>query len=559
MPFASFLTIMFLLAMIRLSFFFGGEFFGCGSLLVSFVAGALYLVYALPRKGLTFIRGRQRPIQPDSQESIYRLGESISWGGEELPAKVATTHFLVAGTTGAGKTLLLTKLMESVLPFIGKRRADGNRFDRRALVYDAKGDVLSTLYQLTDSRVVTLHPFDQRGAAWDIAKDITTPAAALQMASILVPQDRNATGNPFFILAAQNLMRGALLCLMQTVGENWTLRDVLLALRFEERLRQLLEKTLEGRGILDQFFRAGSDTLQGVRATVATKIAPYEVIAAAWDNATEKVSLTEFMKGEFVLVLGNDEETRTALDAINKVLFKRLSELILAGSETKTRQTWIFIDEVREAGNLEGLSRLMTKGRSKGACIALGFQAIEGMREVYGDNVASEITGLCNNKAILLLESPPSAQWASELFGKAELIDRRESISRNQQQGRWSLLPGRNRSISEQRLTTDSVLASEIMTLPPASPENGLQGFFITRERGAYRQTVTWGKMAPMTRRGIKDEANFLPRPGEQQYLREWDFADHVRLGIKQLCSVSADKDKPEKKNSVTTLKRVRS
>ena len=107
-----------------------------------------------------------------------------------------------------------------------------------------------------------------------------------------------------------------------------------------------------------------------VRATVATKIAPYEVIAAAWDNATEKVSLTEFMKGEFVLVLGNDEETRTALDAINKVLFKRLSELILAGSETRTRQTWIFIDEVREAGNLEGLSRLMTKGRSKGACRA---------------------------------------------------------------------------------------------------------------------------------------------------------------------------------------------
>lgn len=555
MPFVTPLLVFFFAAIIRLSFIFGSDFIGWVVVLLGALTVTLYLIYTLPRKGLTFIRGRQRPVQAESNKTTYQPGESISWGGEELPAKVATTHFLVAGTTGAGKTLLLSKLMESVLPFIGKRRADGSPFDRRALVYDAKGDVLSTLYQFTDSRVVTLHPFDRRGAAWDIAKDITTPAAALQMASILVPQDRNATGNPFFILAAQNLMRGALLSLMQTVGDNWTLRDVLLALRFEERLRQLLEKTLEGRGILDQFFRAGSDTLQGVRATVATKIAPYEVIAAAWDNATEKVSLTEFMKGEFVLVLGNDEETRTALDAINKVLFKRLSELILAGSETRTRQTWIFIDEVREAGNLEGLSRLMTKGRSKGACIALGFQAIEGMREVYGDNVASEITGLCNNKAILLLESPPSAQWASELFGKTELIDRRESVTRTQSSR--IALPGRNRSISEQRLTTDSVLASEIMTLPPASPENGLYGFFLTRERGAYRDRVPWGKIAPMKRKGAENRANFLPRPGEEQYLREWDITDYERVGIKQLCSVSPDR--LEKKNAALSLKRVRS
>ena len=444
MLFAPALFTLFIFALVRLSFFFGGELVGWGSLLLGVLVITLYLAYALPKKGLTFVRGRRHPIQEEGQGAAYPPGESIFWGGEELPAKAATTHFLVAGTTGSGKTVLLNKLMESVLPYIGKRRRDGTAFDRRALVYDSKGDVLSTLHQLTDARVVTLHPFDRRGAAWDIARDITTPAAALQMSSILIPQDKFAAGNPFFILAAQNLMRGALLSLMQSVGKDWTLRDVLLALRFEERLRQLLEKTQEGRGILDQFFRVGSETLQGVRATVATKIAPYEVIAAAWDNAKEKVSLREFIEGEFVLVLGNDEETRTALDAINRVLFKRLSELILSGSETKTRQTWIFLDEVREAGNLEGLSRLMTQGRSKGACLALGFQAIEGMREVYGDNVASEITGLCNNKAILLLESPPSAKWASELFGKAELIDRRESVSRNQ--STRSTLPGWNRS-----------------------------------------------------------------------------------------------------------------
>ena len=87
------------------------------------------------------------------------------------------------GTTGAGKTLLLHRLMRSVLPTIGKRRLDGISLDRRALVYDAKGDVLSALHEMADCRIVTLHPFDARGAAWDMARDITSPAAALQAAA----------------------------------------------------------------------------------------------------------------------------------------------------------------------------------------------------------------------------------------------------------------------------------------------------------------------------------------------------------------------------------------
>ncbi|MFX8836738.1 type IV secretion system DNA-binding domain-containing protein, partial [Acinetobacter baumannii] len=78
--------------------------------------------------------------------------------------------------------------------------------------------------------------------------------------------------------------------------------------------------------------------------------------------------------------------------------------MILAREEQPTtakdsgmQQAWFFLDEVREAGELDGLSRLMTKGRSKGACVVLGFQDIDGMRDVYGDQVANEICAQCNN------------------------------------------------------------------------------------------------------------------------------------------------------------------
>lgn len=520
--------------------------------LLILLTGGTLLYFYYRRRAPVFLRGRPRLKQLAVRREGNDKDETVLWGAEALPAESATTHFLTVGTTGSGKTLLLQRLMASVLPTIGRRnfgKRSGHSltkplFERRALVYDAKGDVLPTLQQMASCRIVRLHPFDQRGAAWDMARDITTPAAALQAAALLMPPERAGSGNPFFPLAAQNLLRGVLLTFLQTVGENWTLRDVVLALRFEERLRQILGQTVEGRAILDQFFGSG-DTLQGVRATLANKIAPFEVIAAAWDTAKEKVSLREFMDGEFILVLGNDEATRTALDALNRVLFQRLSELILSGAESRTNQTWLFLDEVREAGRLEGLARLMTKGRSKGACVVLGFQAIEGMREVHGANLAEEIAGLCNNKAILRLESAVSAQWCSALFGKTEEIERRRSRSHSLSER--GVLPtfGRSRTLAEQRVTTEAVLASEIMTLPPTGPQHGLNGFFITRTSGAYRATIPWNQLkllqpqrpsgaAPSCISG-NNTADFEPRPESSQYLREWTPEDLKRLGLKAL------------------------
>lgn len=53
----------------------------------------------------------------------------------------------------------------------------------------------------------------------------------------------------------------------------------------------------------------------------------------------------------------------------------------------------MFLDELRDLGRLDALNRLLLKGRSKNVSVVLGFQDIEGLREVYGDKVANEIVG----------------------------------------------------------------------------------------------------------------------------------------------------------------------
>src|SRR5262249_19376606 len=131
-------------------------------------------------------------------------------------------------------------------------------------------------------------------------------------------------------------------------------------------------------------------------------------------------------------------------------------------------------------------SRLLTKGRSKGAAVVLGFQDIAGLYDVYGKEVAEELVGQCSTKAILRLNSPETAAWASRVLGTHEVIESRRGQSRSYQRsltakGTWG------DSISHGLATRPLVLESEFFDLPETNPENGLTGYFITAAGGAYK------------------------------------------------------------------------
>lgn len=112
----------------------------------------------------------------------------------------------------------------------------------------------------------------------------------------------------------------------------------------------------------------------------------------------------------------------------------------------------------------------------------LGYQDIEGLREVYGHQLANEIAGQCANKAILRCDSSDTAKWASALFGEREVLERRESTSQSSSssQNNYSLAgsssSGTSSQTSEQVLKREVVLPSEIMDIPPTTPQNGLSG-----------------------------------------------------------------------------------
>ena len=476
------------------------------------------------------LRGRflREPPKEASASSGSVDSVGIRLGRHLFPSAIATRHFAFIGTTGSGKTLLQRLLLQSALGCLGQGHG------HRALVYDAKQDLLGLLGGMCVSvPIQILNPLDARSARWDMAADIQSPAAALQVASTLVPAATH-DANPFFTNAARHLLYGTVLSLIELCPRRWTLRHVLLLLREPERLQTLLSRTESTRHLLNYFAHAA--TAQNIFSTVLTYTSPFEIIAACWDRAGDALSLSAWLDTESVLVLGNDEQNRSALDTLNKLLFQRLAELVLAGPEVDernihTRRTWFFLDEVREAGKLDLLGRLLTKGRSKGVAVVLGFQDISGMRVVYGREQADELIGQCNTKVILRLNSPETAAWAAKLFGTREVLEMRRGHSKTRRtslRGEASSGDSVSHAIAQQPL----VLDSEFLDLPETTHANGLHAYFINPTTGPFEDHIDAAWLTKHLMPPHPKTQNFIPRPSAHQYLRSWCAEDDALLGF---------------------------
>ena len=174
----------------------------------------------------------------------------------------------------------------------------------------------------------------------------------------------------------------------------------------------------------------------------------------------------------------------------------------------------------------------MTKGRSKGACVVLGFQDINGLRDVYGRHVADELVGQASSKAILRLNTPETAQWASGLFGSREMLESAfgQSRGRNFRDLGFQAGSTSGESVSHAITKREVVLDSEFLDLPETTPKTGLTGFFLTPATGGFRDHIPGDWLAQHLVPPRSDVTNVLPRPEADQHLRPWGPKDTTLL-----------------------------
>ena len=455
----------------------------------------------------------------------------LNFGGDDHPRAIGTENFLFYGAAGSGKTLSIKLLMRTVIPLV---KVAGSNV--RALVYDSKPEYLSCISKMAEekvdekpqcNRVFNLNPLAEDCVAWDIARDIDEPVAALELASILVP-DSGHESHPFFQNSARQIVYGVTLALHQLFPYAWTFRSLIAILQDLQTIRDVLEAVPYTKYISAMYLPKENDRLAtDMVATIQSNLVPFEIIAACWEHAKGKISLQDWLRNQWVLVLGSSEKNRAALDAVNQLIFTRAVQLLLdkedneQGDTTGTTdappqaksETWFFLDEIRQMGKLQKLNALLTKGRSKGACTVFGLQDIDGFSSVYGHDLVNEILGMTYNKAIFKLNSPASAKWAASLWG-SYTPPADDEKSKNRQQ-----------PIMED---------SQFLTIPKTNPHNSLHGYYLMSDDKWYTVAPWDSLLAAQPKEDLSRYPNFKKNENpEVQYLQRWSDEERQRVLIR--------------------------
>jgi hypothetical protein len=316
-------------------------------------------------------------------------------------------------------------------------------------------------------------------------------------------------------MAAQAILSAVMEAFIVLAPERWTLRDVLLVLQDDQVSKRLLLSLPQTRPTYSKYFvQLHGDTLGDVFGTLATETTKLEPVAALWDRAAIRISLKDWAKDNYILVLGRDKEIDTPLDNVNRVLFQRISQLF---TKQGTGRTWIFIDEAKYAGKIPGLDDLLSTGRSFGARVCLATQDLSGFQNAYGIEMAHELLGGTANKALLGTWNPVTAKYAAEIMGKTQRIERTTSRTR-----------GRESSTTEAEhiVDRDAVMPEELMQVLPAD-ERRFFGYYATQVVGRYAGWLHHEKALY----GPGPDPAFVARSSEEQYLRPWNEADRTRFG----------------------------
>jgi hypothetical protein len=498
---------------------------------LSLVAGGLgavaaYCAVAAFQTESTHISGTELLTQ---EEARRRLSARRPWfdkgfplvPGLDLPtARAEKQGTIYIGASQTGKTLLLRYNMQTTL----------RRKPVRAVVYDGKADLLPALVGIGPSvNIYGMNAFDNPKASepkrkvfrccrWKFGRDCPNPAVAKAMANVIAAADTTKLNDPFWVEAARAIISGAFIYFQHVKPDgSWGLEDVVRLFQNVQDLEFALGSCPHTRDRL-QYLTKAQNSAGDVLKTILNYVLQFSEICAMWEHSETEISLTEFMHGDGILLLPVDETARAPLDTLYRAMFLRLVQLQLRPGAKKFGKTHFYLDEVKEAGRLIGLSSLLVRGFGKGAVCYLTFQSFEGFKAVLGPE-AHEVVGTCRNRVVTQLTEAATASVISQEFGKRTV---------------WRVTPAHGKEPEHlTKETKDVVSPDDLKGLQAANEELGMSAYVESREfHGVTRFAIS----GPGLRAAIMKEAEIddvVPLGKEHtMHLRPWTEAERIALGL---------------------------
>ena len=439
-------------------------------------------------------------------------------------------HTLYMGTTGSGKTLAMKLHMASVLQ---SDLPHEYAMAFRSLVYDAKTDLLPFMARMgfsPDRHIILTNPFDTRSAAWDIFEDIDNPAASQAFADIFCEEQ---AGEKFWTVAAREMVSACIDGLnAHTDSEGrrvyWSLRHLVSILDNHNLLALVLDRTEKGRGVARDYISASDRLSDSLKATLRSFVSPYRLIAALWDHAARSFSMIRWASGGGMLLIGDHYRYRESMVRVNNLLVRYAIDVLMdRPGEEKLDLTWLYLDELKNAGRFPNFGTMLTQGRSKGIRAVLAAQGLSTLKLTFRENEEQEVLNNCGNKCIMQLASDEDARWAERLFSTIE----RTKIARS--------IPDDAQHLGSRTFTTATepyIHAREFLQLPSASDLDGqLSAFYhaagaVVSYSEVPKRIIDSSMPQPALQTALP--AEFDPRKKNTYALRPLAKADLEHLGL---------------------------
>jgi hypothetical protein len=452
--------------------------------LVALVAG-----YARYRRAARRMRRGQTLRGPElvSAERFNRLkrGDGIGLrSGRELvrvDRHEESSHFLLLGDTGTGKSSLIRQLLDQI--------ADR---DEAAIVYDPALEFTPQFYRPERGDCI-LNPLDLRMPYWCPGDEVQHKAEALGFANALFPDDRR--DNRFFIEAPRRVF-ARLLSFKPTAAEiaRW--------LQNPAEIDQRVAGT-ELRSMIDA---SAPSQRAGVLASLSMVGEAFQLIPdRAESNGTwSAYEWARHRKGWVFLT--STPQTLDRLRPLVSLWFDLLLMRLLAGGPP----VWVILDELPTLNKLPKLPEALALARKPNVRLVIGFQGRAQLEARYSTEAEAMLSQPAT-KTFLRTSEPRAGEWISKALGEIESERLKESVTHNKV---FVGYKRKSHNFSLDRQVKPLVLPSEIMGL------RNLTGYF---KSGNYVVPIDFDPNPVQPR-----QPAFVPRPIKADEPHQKDKLDQL-------------------------------
>ena len=427
------------------------------ALFIVFLFGGLYLDWSSNRKRrIGIIRRGPRLLERDEFNRALKsdgIGFHVEgwpsmreallaprWrrGVIRLPYQAETSHALIVGATGTGKSQLLVQLMSEI-----------QARDEAAIIYDPDGEFLSEFYNEQRGDVV-LNPLDKRSPYWCPSSELAANEEALTLAASLFPDPAKADEkNTFFVRAPRQI-------LARLFEHEPTPQELVSWLASKNEI----DRRIKGTEMEEMLSKAAGPQRSGILASLSMALNAFRLLPTREDCDGRQWSAREWCATRRGWIFITSRETTRD---IQRPLMSMWLDTLLLRLMTKTpngkppKPVWLIIDELASLNKLPSLQSALTRARKYQIKTVLGYQQQSQLQEIYGKEGAETITGNPTTKIFFRTGDANTAKAVSDSLGEQEIA--REKINYTHTGGLHSR---RSKTYSIEVKTERAVSASQI-------------------------------------------------------------------------------------------------